>query len=80
MSARSRVFPVSYAARLFAPALLAAMIGMCGGAEIANAEQNSAATRHVAANVVSSHRTGAAASQSGSASRQFTIGLRITAR
>jgi hypothetical protein len=81
MSVRSRVFPLADVASLVAPALLAALIGSCGGVGIANAaEQNAAATRHVAGNVVRSRHTGASASQSGSVSRQFTVGLRITAK
>jgi|HubBroStandDraft_5_1064220.scaffolds.fasta_scaffold1682927_1 hypothetical protein len=81
MSVRSRVFPVSYVASLVAPALLAALIGTCGGVGIANAaEQNSTATRHAAANVVGGRPNNAVASQSGSVSRQFTVGLRITAK
>jgi hypothetical protein len=81
MSVRSRVFPLSYVAGLFAPALLAALIGSCGGVGITNAaEQNATATRHVAGNVISSRRTGASAPQSGSVSRQFTVGLRVTAK
>ena len=81
MSVRSRAFPVSCVVGLFAPALLAALIGSCGGVGIANAaEQNFVPTRHVAANAVAGHHTGAPAPQSGSVSRQFTVGLRITAK
>ena len=81
MSVRSRVLPVSDIACLFAPALFAALIGVCGGAGAANAaEQNSSATRHVAANAVAGRHTGAPAVQSGSVSRQFTVGLRIIAK
>jgi hypothetical protein len=79
MSVRSRAPAVPCAATLLALGLFAALTETWGGVAIANAaEQKSAAMRNGVN--VPRHRNSAPAPQSGSAARQFTVGLRIIAK
>jgi hypothetical protein len=80
MSLRSRASSASYIASLFAAALFAAPIGMCGQTRSAYAAEQKPAPKRAAVNVAGGRLNGAIAPQSRSVSQQFTVGLRIIAK
>jgi hypothetical protein len=80
MSLRTRVSFASYIASLFAAALFAAPIGMCGQMRSAYAAEQRPAPKRAAVNSASGRLNGAIAPRSRSASQQFTVGLRIIAK